>query len=706
MEKNFSDIVFLTFLLSGLSYLALAGYLVIKKQFHQENFWLIFALMVSAVWSGSIGASFLGWRGISFFLPFLEILRGATWIIFFSALLSRIWAMDGDRRQGRKLLSYLFILLGVILFISSSEIVFFLDIHDFRLPARYHIYSALFLSIVIFLFIENLYRNSAAEGRWGIKLLLLGVAAIYLYDFILYADYLMFKAVGRELYNARGLMNFFIVPVIAVSVLRNPRWKLNIQLSRKVAFHTVTLIGAGAYLIGMSAAGYFIQNYTGEWGNILQVTFIPAALLGLIILFTSGKFRAWAQVLLTKHFFQYRYDYREEWLKFINTISASGEHYDLRERAIKTLGDVVDSPGGALWLSDRPDFYQLVAKWNFQHEAEYELPAGEPFIRLLEQEDWVVDLDNDIVDGKLERHDILLPEWLSDVAHYWLILPLNHLGKLVGFVILLQPRAKNRLNWESTDLLKTIGRQLASYLAEQNAEMALAESREFESFNRKFAFVVHDIKNLTSQLSLMIKNAEKHAGNPEFQKDMVLTVQNSVAKMNSLLSRITVVQEPAIEKNDNELNISKTMTGIIKRYHDQGLNISYDGEEEDIEVFGDSETVDTIFMHLIENAREACVENENKIEVELSCKREFAIIKVKDNGHGMAADFIKNELFRPFRSTKENGYGIGAYESREMVMRLGGKLDVKSEIDVGTTMTVYLRLAKGSVCAEQKNEGI
>jgi len=696
MEKDFADIGFITFVLSGLSYSALAGYLIIKKQFRHESLWLNGAVIVSAIWSFATAASFL-WAGeIRFYLSFLEMLRGVAWVVFFAILLSRIWTMQGNAELGKNLLTYLFCFLTVVLGMSLLEIAFVHDYVDFRIAFVYQIYASLIICIVIFLLIENLHRNSAVEGRWGIKLLLLGVAALYIYDFLLLADVLLFKAIGETLYNARGLVNFIIVPILALSIARNPTWKLSIKVSRKVAFHTITLIGTGAYLIGMSTAGYFIQNYSGKWGNILLATFIIAALLGFVVLITSGKFRALAQVLLTKHFFQYRYDYREEWLKFINTISATGEHYDLRERVIKTVADVMESSGGALWLCERPDMYQLAAQWNFHHTVENELPLEDHFISFLSRHEWVVDLNNDIDGGKIEKHDLDVPSWLLDNRQFWLVLPLNHMGKLVGFVLLLQPRVKIALNWESTDLLKTIGRQLASYLAEQISEMALAESREFDSFNRKFAFVVHDIKNLTSQLSLMVKNAEKHAGNPDFQKDMMLTVQDSVAKMNSLLSRITVVQEPTHEKLDQSLNISKIMTKTVQKYHEQGLNITFSGQEDDVVIYADEESIETVFMHLIENAREACEKKNVKIELLLSRESSFAIIKVIDNGHGMEQEFIQNELFRPFRSTKKNGYGIGAYESREMIKRLGGKLDVKSSKGVGTTMKVYLRLADDS----------
>ena len=696
MEIELGNIGFLTFGLAGLSYAVLAVFLIFKGQNRHENLWLTGAVIISAIWLVATAAAFSGFRLIIYFLPFLEILRAVAWIAFFTVLLSRIWTMQGNGKHAHNLKLSLFVFLGVILLISLIQTINLIGYTDFQITGGFNIYRNLILCIIIFLLVENLYRNSAEEGRWGIKLLLLSVAGLYIYDFLLYADRILFTAIGQKLFEARGMVNFLIVPILAIAVARNPTWKLSIKVSRKMAFHTITLIGTGAYLIGMSAAGYVLQNYGGKWGNILQITFILAALLGLVVFISSGKFRALTQVLLTKHFFQYRYDYREEWLKFINTISATGEHYDLRERVIKTLADVMDSTGGALWLCEQPDIYQLAAKWNFQFDVENELLSEDEFINFLEREEWIVNLNKERDGRKAKHKDILTPKWLLGEAKFWLVLPLIHLGKLVGFVVLLQPRVKSSLNWESRDLLKTIGRQTASYLAEQIAEMALAESREFDSFNRKFAFVVHDIKNLTSQLSLIVKNAEKYADNPEFQKDMMLTIQDSVAKMNNLLSRITVVQEPSLEKTDDSLNIGGMMTEIVQNYHHGGLNIAYDGKGADIDVYADAESLKIIFMHLIENAREACGEDDVDIKLDLSRKGGFALIKVSDNGHGMEQDFIHNELFRPFRSTKENGYGIGAYESREMIKRIGGRLVVKSEKNVGTVMKVYLRLADGN----------
>src|SRR5690606_3473343 len=99
--------------------------------------------------------------------------------------------------------------------------------------------------------------------------------------------------------------------------------------------------------------------------------------------------------------------------------------------------------------------------------------------------------------------------------------------RLVGAVLLARPEIGRQLDWEDFDLLRIVGRQVASYLAEAQSQEALSEARRFDEFNRRFAFIMHDIKNLVSQLSLVARNAERHADNPEFRVDMVATLKNS-----------------------------------------------------------------------------------------------------------------------------------------------------------------------------------
>ena len=132
-----------------------------------------------------------------------------------------------------------------------------------------------------------------------------------------------------------------------------------------------------------------------------------------------------------------------------------------------------------------------------------------------------------------------MPAWLAGMERAWAGIPLIHEGRLAGIVILEHPAFRRRLDWEDFDLFRTAGIQAASYIAEARSQQALADAQRFDEFNRRFAFIMHDIKNLVSQLTLVARNAERHADNPEFRADMIATLQSSVRKMNDLLARLS-----------------------------------------------------------------------------------------------------------------------------------------------------------------------
>lgn len=250
--------------------------------------------------------------------------------------------------------------------------------------------------------------------------------------------------------------------------------------------------------------------------------------------------------------------------------------------------------------------------------------------------------------------------------------------------------AQRELNWETIDLLKTVSLQIASYLVEQESFKALSIASEFEAFNRKFAFVIHDIKNMVSQLSLLQRNAEKHGDNPEFQEDMRLTVNNTVEKMNSLLSRINIIQEPSVATGNEKLDIDAVLSQAVDGFSNSGRNVDLSRTGEAFFARSNHEELETVFMHIIQNAIDASAGDDN-VRITLAQDDNYVIIKIEDFGEGMSREFIRDELFRPFRSLKEGGYGIGAYESRQLIHKMAGRMEVKSRVGVGTVITVYLK---------------
>jgi putative PEP-CTERM system histidine kinase len=367
------------------------------------------------------------------------------------------------------------------------------------------------------------------------------------------------------------------------------------------------------------------------------------------------------------------------------------------------VANIVESPEGAIWAYESPARFALLASWNAS------VPEGvqetDPaFSRWLEQNQSVIDLQQ-IEAGSAGHSGIVVPDWLRQVRRAWLIVPLLHHDRLLGIVLLGQSRAPRQVGLEDYVLLTTVGRQAASYLAEQQAGRALAESQQFDEFNRRFAFVLHDIKNLVSQLSLMLQNAQKYKNNPSFQEDMLETVKESVDKMNRLLVRLH--QGGKETAATAKVALPLLLRKVVERCAHREGKLSFESDVDSIAVVADEERLGAVFAHLLDNALEAVAGRAGgRVEVRLSARGGDAVIEVADNGPGMDEAFVRNELFRPFRTTKSGGFGIGAYESREFVRELGGRLEVTSEPGRGTRVQISLPATAAGGKPEQIRHGI
>ena len=299
----------------------------------------------------------------------------------------------------------------------------------------------------------------------------------------------------------------------------------------------------------------------------------------------------------------------------------------------------------------------------------------------------IIDFD-ELRAGHGDYGPIDLPDWASGDRRVWLALPLVHIERLAGFILLERTMAPRQLNWEDFDLLRTLGRQAAGYIAEASTQAALDEAGKFEEFNRRFAFIMHDIKNLVSQLSLVARNAERHADNPAFRADMVATLQSSVGKMNDLLARLSQ-RSARIDSPPSPVDVVPLLAEIIvaKRLAHEPLTLSVSGKQHVVEA--DAGRLEQLFAHLVQNAIDASTPDA-PIKVKVVRTADAVEVVIADSGCGMSAPFIRQELFAPFRSTKSDGFGIGAYEAREIARGLGGRLDVVSTEGKGTSFTVTL----------------
>jgi len=550
-----------------------------------------------------------------------------------------------------------------------------------------HMFLMVLLALGGLVLVEQLFRNLPEDSLWSAKPVCLGLAGTFLFDLYLFSQGVLFQGVDPDALTARPFVHALMVPLLLLATTRHRNWIAKIRVSRKVVFHSATLVLVGLYLLFIAGVGYYVRYFGGEWGGALQLGLVFVGLVLALALALSGSLRAKLRVFLGKHFFRYRFDYREEWLKFTATLSSTAHPQEAGQNVVKGLADMLESPAGALWLL-RPDDdqYRQVARWNLASttqtvDQQAELPT---FMR---STGWVVNLE-EFRAWPGRYRDLRLPEWLAEYPQAWLLVPLWQGKDLLGFVLLASPRTLVDVNWEVTDLLKTAGRQAASFLAQIQATEALLESRKFEAFNRMSAFVVHDLKNIVAQLSLMVKNAKRLQDNPEFQADMLMTVENSLDRMRQLMLQL----RGGTASGDTSVGVDlcKIAERLAANALCRGRSVQLEASSQ-VFTRGQADRLERIIGHLVHNAFDA-TDADGRVWMKVDRFGSHARIEVGDEGQGMTEEFVQTRLFKPFQTTKEAGMGIGTYESFQYVQELGGKVSVDSQVGKGTVVRLLLPL--------------
>lgn len=363
--------------------------------------------------------------------------------------------------------------------------------------------------------------------------------------------------------------------------------------------------------------------------------------------------------------------------------------FDVLIPTLETSAGIVDNIGMYSYGSASFAFLILAisANWN--------MPIPRRDIDLRELTEWLQTYEW-IIDIREWRRDpgmygsLSMPKSVSSIPHAWLILPLLFGDRLQGIVLLHESESTEALNWEDWDLLKVAGKQAASHLAQFQTDQALVESRQFEAFNQLSAYVIHDLKNVLAQLSLIVANAKTHKKNPEFIDDMVDTVSNTVSRMSKLMTQL---RSETLRTAAQEFKLIELLENVVDTCKLRTPSPELTVVDNTSTLTCDIDRLRTVFEHLIQNAQEASSER-GEITVRLLTRPGFAIVEIEDNGTGMDEEFIQHRLFKPFDSTKGlTGMGIGVFESRDFIHSLGGEIRVTSELGQGSLFRVLIPCA-------------
>jgi putative PEP-CTERM system histidine kinase len=671
-----------THLLAFFAYIGFAGLLAYRSERSGHAKLLVVAVFATAIWAGSTAIA------ISTDLPdwvprLAETFRDAAW---FAVALGLLQSAAPSRYA---LIGLVLPCAAILLADAGFATGLLTPVAGFGVVFSWTV-SRIASAILGLVLVENLLRNAERDQSWSLKFLGIGLISIFFFELALRLLELFGRGIDEDLLAARPLVALLVLPLFVVTAVRNPRLLLRVHSSRNIVFYTTTLIGAGILLQGAAVAALYVRNFGGSAATILAVIVGFSLTIAIAIGLASQSLRSAVRRFIDQNFFSYKYDYRVEWSRFIKSISAI-ETGNLEMRVIRTLADVLDSPGGALWLyrEDRREFMPA-SQWAFHHELPIFAASDIAIQPFLDHERVYLDLGAAEGRGEAER------SWLERFPGTWLVIPLRYRQDTVGLLALHRPRVERKLDWEDSNLLQLISLQLGAYLVQEEMARALADARQLGEFNKRFAFMIHDVKNVVGQLSLLVQNAEAFGDNEEFQRDLVMTVRHSVDKLRQLLSQLSGEQaKPALPvPTTKAFDVVAFVAAFVaeKRRLKIDIDLTTDDHVMVAEV-SDPDGFLAVLNHLVDNAVEAAG-LDKPIRLRIAQSNGVLQVDIQDFGPGMSVEFVRNHLFQPLKTTKGSGFGIGAYQAREIMRQLGGSIDVDSILGEGTTMTLILPISK------------
>lgn len=556
--------------------------------------------------------------------------------------------------------------------------------------AKYFHASLLIIVIMALMNFESTFRSSSGWERWKIKYAIFGVCSIL----ILYV-YILSQ---RLLYNSIDFSGIYIMSsgllagnlLIAYSVIKSKIVVGDVYVSRKVIYSSASLIAIGVYSIIIGLSAQILKSFNIQKNIRLEVLLIFLAALALFVVFYNESLRRKVKAIINRNFKKSKYVHHDEWMLFSTELSKKIRTIDVCESFLKTLADRMFVNEMSLWLADDngKSFYMIESlgiekgKPNLSSQdrvIQYIYEKNRPVSRseILSNEDLSPIPEDFLTFVESTKSELLVPLIL---AQRWV--GLLTLGKILT--------GENYDEIEDYGLLKSAAAHAASAINNARLFEERMRIKELEAFHRLSSFIVHDLKNTASTLSMVSENAKKHFHDPEFQKDALHTISESVAKMKRMINSLSNLPH-RLELQLKEFDLNKLLSETADNLLSNGLaQVKIEKNFDSLpQVRADGEEIRKVAHNLLLNASEA-VDGNGIIKVSTQLDREQMVFSISDNGPGISPEFLEKSLFKPFKSTKRKGLGIGLYQCKAIVEAHRGKIEVDSVPGKGSTFSVYL----------------
>ncbi|HVP36831.1 MAG TPA: XrtA/PEP-CTERM system histidine kinase PrsK [Terriglobales bacterium] len=463
----------------------------------------------------------------------------------------------------------------------------------------------------------------------------------------------------------------------------------SVQITRQVVYSSTVALLIGGYLILIGLVAKLIQSYGANLSVFLSMlaAFLVIVVLSALVVSSSVKERV--KKFVDSTVYKGKVDYQAEWTRFSENIASLLDLDEILKEVALVISTNLRIEDIAILLSgEKGDLSTVYPKDSF---FELSIKREEDF------PDWIFRYgepigikDIELNKSLSEQERVFLKQ--VDELKFELCVPMIAKRNLVGLLFLGPKKGKQPFSEEDFSFLGGVAHQASIAILNAKLSQELILSREMESFNRLSSFILHDLKNFISMLSLLLQNAEERLKNPDFQKSALITISDTVERMRNLISKLST-PSAGIKLDLKNCDLNKVLKNILDK-----MKISNFARIKTSLNFGslpsvrcDQSQMEKVFQNLVLNALEAMPEGGTlSIISEENMGAGFVRLKVSDTGSGMTKEFIRTSLFKPFQTTKRKGLGIGLIQCKEIIEMHKGRISVESEEGKGTTFTLEL----------------
>ena len=558
------------------------------------------------------------------------------------------------------------------------------------LPAGKIVNVAILVGTVLVLMnIERTFRAAVGTMQWRIKFLVLGLAVIFGARIYTRSQILVFSGHNHSLGEVESIGLLVGCVLLGVGYFRSGFREIDVYPSRAVLHTSITVVLVGGYLFVIGVLAQIVARYGGASSFQFQAFLVLVAIALLAVLLLSEKIRQRIRQFVSRHFRRPQYDFRGVWTKFTQSTSSAIDDPKLCAAAAELISETFNVLSVGVWLFD-------------DERRKLRLEASTSRARGVEDEE-LIEFEDDGITRMRKAFDLekIKEPWgqaLREASKTQfseggnrVVVPLLASERYIGLIILGDRVNGVPYTLEELELLDCIGDQVASSLLNLRLAEEIMLGKELEAFQTISTFFVHDLKNAASTLKLTLQNLPVHFDDPVFRQDTLRSIGATTERINQIIERLGALGSK-LELRPSPVDLNVLVEQAITNVNGMP-GVEFARELEPLpKLMADSEQLRSVVTNLLLNARDA-VGDKGRIEVRTGTQNGYAALSVKDDGCGMTTSFLRDSLFRPFKTTKKKGLGIGMFQTKMIIEAHHGSIRVKSDVGKGTTFQVLLPLS-------------